>query len=81
MFPRWDLCPRVNPQATSRDSSGQARRPGRQVLFLSKREARWLPPPTPLSALILMRGQQIEKWLRLSLRPTKIRDLSVWPSR
>ena len=30
-------------------------------------------PRPPLSALILMRGQQIEKWLRLSLRPTKIR--------
>ena len=38
-------------------------------------------PRPPLSALILMRGQQIEKWLRLSLRPTEIRDLCGPPAR
>ena len=34
MFPRRDLCARVNPKATSRDRSGRG---GRQVWFLSKR--------------------------------------------
>ena len=35
MFPRRDLCARVNPKATSRDRSGRGS--GRQVWFLSKR--------------------------------------------
>ena len=34
MFPRRDLCARVNPKATSRDRLGRG---GRQVWFLSKR--------------------------------------------
>ena len=47
-----------------------------QVWFLSKRGGSLatplVPPPTPICSGILMRGQQIEKWLRLSLRLSKI---------
>ena len=74
MFPRRDLCACVNPKATSRDRSGRGGLS--QVWFLSKRggsvATRLVPPPTPICSGILMRGQQIEKWLRLSLRLSKI---------
>ena len=75
MFPRRDLCARVNPKATSRDRSGRGSGLC-QVWFLSKRGGSvatpLVPPPTPICSGILMRGQQIEKWLRLSLRLSKI---------
>ena len=55
-----------------------------QVWFLSKRGGSvatpLVPPPTPICSRILMRGQQIEKWLRLSLRLSKITNQApVWP--
>ena len=74
---------RVNPKETSRDRSGRGS--GCQVWFLSKRGGSvatpLVPPPTPICSRILMRGQQIEKWLRLSLRLSKITIPSpcVWP--
>ena len=73
---------RVNPKATSRDRSGRGGLC--QVWFLSKRGGSvatpLVPPPTPICSGILMRGQQIEKWLRLSLRLSKITNqASVWP--
>ena len=74
---------RVNPKATSRDRSGRGGLC--QVWFLSKRGGSLatplVPPPTPICSGILMRGQQIEKWLRLSLRLSKITIPSpcVWP--
>ena len=83
MFPRRDLCARVNPKATSRDRSGRGGLC--QVWFLSKRGGSLatplVPPPTPICSRILMRGQQIEKWLRLSLRLSKITIPipCVWP--
>ena len=74
MFPRRDLCACVNSKATSRDRSGRGGLC--QVWFLSKRGGSLatplVPPPTPICSRILMRGQQIEKWLRLSLRLSKI---------
>ena len=79
MFPRRDLCARKSKS----DKSGQVGTC--QVWFLSKRGVQWLPwglsPPTPICSGILMRGQQIEKWLRLSLRLSKITIPSpcVWP--
>ena len=70
MFPRRDLCARKSKS----DKSGQVGTC--QVWFLSKRGGSvatpLVPPPTPICSRILMRGQQIEKWLRLSLRLSKI---------
>ena len=83
MFPRRDLCACVNPKATSRDRSGRGSGVC-QVWFLSKRGGSLatplVPPPTPICSRILMRGQQIEKWLRLSFKLSKITNQApVWP--